>query len=198
MSHLCLKVLQGIKPDRKGSAPAHQCLQGVKVGVVLRLLQCFSLQPPLPSLPTRLLQPIKTRQGGGECFSLCDESLDLSETEFWVCCQASRRPLLPAVEAESEPCQAGECVSVSVTEEEGVTQYLPGERGHAPRWGGVAGRDLHFPGSALLQHSPVGQMKEILFGLKMSDVTICKWLGLPTKGYNWTKKSKDSERANTM
>ena len=109
MSHLCLKVLQGIKPDRKGSAPAHQCLQGVKVGVVLRLLQCFSLQPPLPSLPTRLLQPIKTRQGGGECFSLCDESLDLSETEFWVCCQASRRPLLPAVEAESEPCQVGEC-----------------------------------------------------------------------------------------
>ena len=107
MSHLCLKVLKGIKPDRKGSAPAHQCLQGVKVGVVLRLLQCFSLQPPLPSLPTRLLQPIKTRQGGGECFSLCDESLDLCEAEFWVCCQASRRPLLPAVEAESEPCHGG-------------------------------------------------------------------------------------------
>ena len=124
MSDLCFKVLKGIKPNRKGSAPSHQCLKCVKVRVVLRLLQSFSLQPPLPSLPTRLLQPIKTWQRGGKCFSLSDKSLDLSEAQFWICCQASGRPLLPAVETESEPCQAREATLHSGMRLQGKTCTL--------------------------------------------------------------------------
>ena len=111
-SDLSFQVLQRIKPDRKRSSSCHQRLKRVKIRIILRLLQRLCLHPPLPSLTTRLLQPIKTWQRGGESLALGDEPLDVGEAELGVGDQARTCSLLPAVQAQPEVIEVGKVSSL--------------------------------------------------------------------------------------
>ena len=110
-SDLSFQVLKRVKPNRKRSSSCHQRLKRVKIRIVLRLLQRLCLHPPLASLTTRLLQPIKTWQRRGEGFALGDEPLDVGEAELGVGNQARTCSLLPAVQAQPEVIEVGKVSS---------------------------------------------------------------------------------------